>query len=152
MILGILFSLIGLGLLVSLIFNVAILALPFFVALSAGRLAFASGAVVLGAIAIGLLAGVATLALGQVILAFSRSTTLRLFVALVFVGPAAYAGYHVVLGLSRIGGAHGLWQPVLAGIGAIAVGAAALARLLTPLVPAPVMIGAAPAGASRRTA
>jgi hypothetical protein len=151
MILGILFSLVGIGLLVGLIFNVAILALPFFIALSAGRLAFASGGGILGAIAIALLAGVATLALGQVILALSRSTSLRLAVALVFVGPAAYAGYHVVLGLSRIGGVHGVWQPVLAGVGAIAVGAAALARLLTPLVPAPVLIGVAPAAASRRT-
>jgi hypothetical protein len=149
MILGILFSLVGLGVLVALMFNLAIFALPLFAAVTAGRLAFGWGAGVLGAIAVGFIVGAATLALGQLILALHRSATLRLIVSLLFVGPAAYAGYHLVLGLSRIGGAHGVWQPVFAGIGAAAVATAALARLLTPLVPAPTIIGTLP-GASAR--
>ncbi len=34
-----------------------------------------------------------------------------------FVVPAAFAGSQIVLGLGRISGAHGLWQPIFAGIG-----------------------------------
>ncbi len=66
----------------------------------------------------------------------TRSTALRLVIALAFAAPAAFAGYHVVLGLSRIGGAQGLWQPIFAGIGAVIIAGAALMRLSTPIIPA----------------
>jgi len=38
-------------------------------------------------------------------------------VGALFVAPAAFAGCQVVLCLGRISGAHGLWQPIFAGIG-----------------------------------
>lgn len=133
MILGVIFSLTGIGLLIALMFNMAIYALPLFSAVSVGRLAFASGAGWLGAVVVGLLAGVLTLRLGQFVLASTRSGLVRLGIALVFVLPAAFAGYHVVIGLSRIGGAHGLWQSVFATVGAVFIAGAALARLATPM-------------------
>jgi hypothetical protein len=135
MVLGIIFSLLGIGALVALMFNMAILALPLFAATAAGRFAYDTGAGVLGAIVVGLAAGAAALGAGQVILLVTRSTLMRLAVALAFTAPAAFAGYHLVLGLSQIDGAHGAWQQIFASIGAIVIAGAALARLATPVIP-----------------
>ncbi len=65
----------------------------------------------------------------------TRSTVVRLGVALAFIAPAAFAGYHLVFGLSHIGGAHGVWQHIFAGIGSLAIGVAALMRLAAPIIP-----------------
>ena len=133
MILGVIFSLTGIGLLIALMFNMAIYALPLCAAVTAGRLAYASGAGWLGAILVGLLAGVLTLGVGQLVLGVTKSNLVRLLIAVAFAAPAAFAGYHVVLGLSHIGGAHGVWQTVFAGIGAVIIAGAALMRLTTPI-------------------
>jgi hypothetical protein len=142
MILGVLFSLAGIGLFVLATINLAVFALPAFVGAELGILAYRGGAGLPGAIAVGLIAGVATLVVGQIVFARSRNPALRLAVAAVFTVPAAIAGYHLVLGLSRIGGAHGAWQTVFAGLGALAIGGAALQRLLAPVGDGPVLIGA----------
>jgi len=135
MVLGIIFSLLGIGLLIALMFQMAIFALSLFIGVTAGRFAFQTGAGVVGAIAVGLVAAVAAFGIARLVLAASRSTALRLAIAAAFAAPAAFAGYHVVLGLSRIGGAHGLWQPIFAGIGAVVIAGAALAQLATPIIP-----------------
>ena len=96
MILGVIFSLTGIGLLIALMFNMAIYALPLFSAVTAGRLAYANGAGWLGAILVGLLAGLLTLGVGQLILGVTRSNLVRLVIAVTFAAPAAFAGYHVV--------------------------------------------------------
>ena len=111
MVLGVVFSLLGIGMLVALMFNIAILAMPLFVAVAAGRFAYDTGAGALSAIAVGLA------------------------VAIAFTAPAVFAGYHLVFGLSHIGGAHGLWQQIFATIGSVAIGMAALMRLATPVIP-----------------
>ena len=135
MILGVIFSLSGIGLLIALMFDMAMFALPLFAGMTAGRFAFDTGAGWLGALLVGLVAAALTLGVAQLVLAVTRSTTIRLAIAVLFAAPAAVAGYHVVLGLSRIGGAHGLWQPVFASIGALFVAGAALTRLATPMLP-----------------
>ena len=135
MVLGVIFSLTGICLLIALMFNMAIFALPLFAGVAAGRFAYDTGAGWLGAIMIGLVAAVLTLGVGQLFLAVTRSNVLRLAIAVAFAAPAAFAGYHVVLGLSRIGGAHGIWQPIFAGIGAVIIAGAALTRLATPIIP-----------------
>ena len=135
MILGVLFSLTGICLLIALIFNIAIYALPLFAGVTAGRFAYDTGAGWLGAILIGLVAAIATLGVGQLILAVTKAHLLRLAIAVALAAPAAFAGYHVVLGLSRIGGAYGVWQPVFAGLGGLIVACTALMRLATPIVP-----------------
>ena len=135
MILGVIISLAGVCLLIALMFQMAVFALPLFAGVSAGRLAYETGAGWLGAILLGLLGALLTLGIGQLFLAITKSTALRLAVMLVFATPAAFAGYHVVLGLTRIGGAHGAWQVVFAAIGAVAIASAALVRLSTPLIP-----------------
>ena len=133
--LGVIFSLLGIGMLIALMFQMAIFALPLFVGVSAGRFAYGAGAGALGAILLGAVAA-AALGIAQLVLVMTRSTALRLLIALAFTAPAAFAGYHLVLGLSRIGGAQGLWQPIFAGIGAVIIAGAALMRLSTPIIPA----------------
>jgi hypothetical protein len=135
MVLGVVFRLLGIGMVVALMFHMAILALPLSVAVVAGRFAYETGAGALGAIAVGMVAGVAALGVGQTILLMTRSPVVRLAIALTFMAPAAFAGYHRVLGLSHIGGAHGAWQQVFASVGAVGIGVAALIRLATPIIP-----------------
>ena len=135
MVLGVVFSLLGIGMLVALMFNMAILALPLFVAVAPGRFADDTGAGALGAIALGLVAGAAALGVGQLVLVMTRSAIVRLVVALAFTAPAAFAGYHLLLGLSHIGGAHGVWQQIFAAVGSVVIGVAALMRLATPIIP-----------------
>ena len=137
MIVGVIVSLTGICLLIALMFNMAIFAMPLFAGVTAGRFAYDTGAGWLGAIIVGLLAAALTFGLGQLIFGFTKSNALRLAVAIAFAAPAAFAGYHVVLGLSRIGGAHGVWQPIFAVIGAVIIAIAALMRLATPLGEAP---------------
>lgn len=108
MVLGVIFSLLGIGMLIAPMFNMAILALPLFAAVTAGRFAYDIGAGALGAVLAGFVAGAAALVVGQAVLLMTRSTAVRLVVALAFTAPAAFAGYHLVLGLSHIGGAHGV--------------------------------------------
>ncbi len=135
MVLGVVFSLLGIGMLVALMFHMAILALPLFVAVVAGRFAYETGAGALGAIAVGMVAGAAALGVGQTILLMTRSPVVRLAIALTFMVPAAFAGYHLVLGLAHIGGARGAWQQVSAAVGAVGIGVAAMMRLATPIIP-----------------
>ena len=136
MVLGVIFSLLGIGMLIALMFQMAIFALPLFVGVTAGRFAYETGGGALGAVLVGAIAAAAALGTAQLVLVMTRSTALRLVIALAFAAPAAFAGYHVVLGLSRIGGAQGLWQPIFAGIGAVIIAGAALMRLSTPIIPA----------------
>ena len=107
MILGLIFSLTGVCVLIALIFNMAIYALPLFAGLPVGRLAYDTGAGWLGAILVGLVAGVLTLGVGKFGIAVTRSNIIRLAIVVAFTAPAAIARYHVVLDLSRIGGAQG---------------------------------------------
>ncbi len=135
MVLGVIFSLVGIGILIAIMFQMAIFALPLFIAVTAGRSAYETGTGVMGAIIIGLIAAIVAFGVAQLILATTSSTALRIIIAAAFAAPAAFAGYHVVLGLSHIGGAHGAWQPIFAGVGAIIIAGAALARLATPIIP-----------------
>ncbi|MGY3367748.1 hypothetical protein ACVWZL_004873 [Bradyrhizobium sp. GM2.4] len=96
-------------------------ALPFFVALSIGTLAFRDGAGVFGALLIGVASGALTLAAGRVDVAFSRSLALRVAIATVFAAPAAIAGYHVVFALSQIGVPSSAWRHVFACFGAACI-------------------------------
>jgi hypothetical protein len=79
--LGILLNVAGIGLFCWLIFTLAVHALPFFVAVSAGMMALHSGAGALGAPLVGIAAGGMALAVGQVAFAMARSVILRAIIA-----------------------------------------------------------------------
>lgn len=74
-------TILGLGFICWLLFSLAVYALPFFAAVTAGMWAYGTGAGVLGAFAVGLVAGVATFVGGQILFGAIRSTTLRVALA-----------------------------------------------------------------------
>ena len=129
LVLGIIFSFFILGALLCLLFTLAIYALPFFVAVTAGMAAFHSGAGVIGAILIAAFVGVATLAIGQIVFAIVRSPAIRATVALLYAVPASIAGYSATHGLAELSMPSTTWRMIFAVIGAICVGCTAFARL-----------------------
>ena len=128
-IVGLGLSILGLGFFCWLIFTLAVYALPFFVSLTAGLAAFHSGSGVIGALVVGVLAGGATLAIGQIIFATVRMPLIRAAIALLYAVPAVIAGYHATLGLAGIGVPSAGWRQAFAIVGAILVGATAVARM-----------------------
>jgi hypothetical protein len=112
-----------------LLFALASLALPLFVAVVAGQAAWHGGAGLVGAFVVGVLTGGATLFVGQFLLATLRGTGSRLAVALLFAAPAALAGFSAARGTAAMGGAATGWQIFLGLIGGACVSATALARL-----------------------
>jgi hypothetical protein len=116
-----------------LLFSLASLALPLFVAVAVGRVAWQSGAGLFGAFAIGVLAGGASLFAGQFLFATLRSLPSRLSIALIFASPAAIAGYGAGHGLAAIGGGSAFWQLTLGAGAGLFVALAAAARLAAGL-------------------
>ncbi len=138
-IIGIVLSVFGLGFFCWLLFTLAIYALPFFAGLTAGLAAFHSGSGVIGAFAVGTLAGTATLAVGQIAFATARTLHIRAVIGLLYAVPAAVAGYHATLGLAHIGIPSEGWRAAFAVLGAILIGGTAWARmtLFVPSAPEP---------------
>ena len=129
MTLGIVVSLFGLGTALVLLFTLAIYAVPFFVGLTVGMWAFETGAGVIGAVLVGLVAGVVALFAAQMLFASVRSLALRAVIALLFAAPASVAGYHAVLGISALLVPSEAWRHVFAAIGGLAVGVSAAVQL-----------------------
>lgn len=138
--LGILLGLAAIALFCWLLFTLAVFALPFFAAVSAGTWACHTGAGCLGAIVVGLIAGGITLGISQVLLVIVRPMWARLLIALAFVVPAVFAGYHATYGIAKLAMPSETWQIVFSIIGAIAIGITTLLRVA----------GMAAAGASSR--
>lgn len=128
-VIGLILGIFGIGFFCWLLFTLAVYALPFFASVTAGLAAFHSGAGVIGAIVVGIVAGVATLGAGQVAFAVTRSPLIRAAVALLFAAPAAVADYHATLALARIGVPSQGWREAFAIIGAILVGGTAWGRM-----------------------
>jgi hypothetical protein len=141
--LGLVLNTVGIGLFCWLIFMLAVYALPFFVAVSAGMMAFHSGAGFLGAPLAGIAAGGVTLAVGQNAFAIARFPILRAAIAGVFAVPAAVAGYHVVFAMSRLGIPSLAWREVFACLGAVFIGGTAWTRLTAFAEPRPLEPGRA---------
>ncbi len=129
LIIGLIFSVFGIGFLCWLMFTLAVYALPFYAGLSAAFAAYHSGAGVIGAVIVGFLAGAATLLVGQLAFASMPSPLIRGLIALVFAAPATVAGFYMTLGLYRIGVPSHMWSDVFAVIGAICVGSTAFVRM-----------------------
>ena len=126
---GLILNALGIGLFCWLIFELAVYALPFFTAVTAGMMAFHSGAGLVGALLAGVATATLTLTLGQFAMAISTSMILRAVVAAAFAIPAGIVGYQVTHGLAKIGGPSLLWQEVFACFGALFVGVTAGLRI-----------------------
>ncbi len=98
---SVLASIAAIGVICCLLFYLAVYALPLFAGVTAGVWAYGTGAGWLGGIAIGIVAGLATLLAGNLLLAFVRPLWLRLMIAAAFVAPAAIAGYHATHGIVK---------------------------------------------------
>ncbi|WP_108523010.1 hypothetical protein [Bradyrhizobium algeriense] len=138
--LGLVLNTVCLGVFCWLIFALAVYAVPFFVAVGIGISALNSGASVIGALFVGIVAGGSTLVMSQIAFAMTRSTILRAGIGAIFSVPAAIAGYHVVLAMSQLGAPSLAWREIFACLGAVSVGATAWMRLTLfaesrPLVP-----------------
>jgi hypothetical protein len=134
---GIIASFAALGALCWVLFNLAVFALPFFAGVSAGMAALHPGAGPVGAFAIGILAGAATLVAGQFAVTLLPSPLLRGGVALLFAAPAAFAGYHASHGIAAMTMPSEAWRQAFAVMGSLIVGITALVRVSQPLLPSP---------------
>lgn len=128
--LGILLSVAGIGFFCWLLFTLAVYALPFFAGMTAALWAYDSGAGPIGALLIGAFAAGLTVGLGQLIFTTVRSVWVRFAIALAFAAPAAVAGYHATLGLTRLTMPSEGWQIAFSVLGAIAIGATAWTRMV----------------------
>ena len=129
MIISTILSLLGLGVICWVLFNLAVYALPFFVAVTVGHTLYTSEFGLMGAIAAAFIGGAATLIFGQIAFATIRSTPIRLALGAFYALPAGIAGFHAIKGLSGMGGANETWTLVFAGIGALIVGVTAWVRV-----------------------
>ncbi len=128
-ILAILAALAAIGLLCWLLFTLAVFALPAFIGVTAGAWAHGTGAGIVGAILIGVVAAAATFAAGQLLITFARPMWLKLVVAVIFVAPAAIAGFHATHGIVKHLMPSDAWQITFSVIGAVAVGITAFVRV-----------------------
>jgi hypothetical protein len=128
-VIAIVLSVFGLGFLCWLLFTLAVYALPFFIAVTAGLWAYHSGAGALGAVIVAILAGASTFVVGQAAFTATRSPVIRGAIALLFAVPAAIAGYHATFALAGIGLSGEGWRVAFGVIGALFVGGTAWARL-----------------------
>ena len=129
LIVGLALSVCGIGFFCWLLFTLAVYALPIFAALTAGLAAYHSGAGVIGAVIVAIVAGGVTLTIGQIAFATVRSPLIRGAIGLLYAVPAAIAGYSATLGLGQVCIPSEVWRVTFAVIGAIAVGGTAWARM-----------------------
>ena len=128
-ILSILLSIAAIGFFCWLLFTLAVFALPFFAGVSTGLWAYHTGAGWLSVIVVGLLGAALTLGIGQFLLIVVQPLWARLLIALVFVAPAAIAGYHATHGIVKHTMPSEAWQIVFSIVGAVAVGTTAFMRV-----------------------
>lgn len=112
-----------------LLFTLAVFALPFFAGVAAGMWSYDTDAGWLGAVLVAALAAGLTLGVGQILLVFIRPLWARTAIALAFVIPAAFAGYHAVHGLVKHTMPSEGWQIAFSILGAIAIGTTAFFRI-----------------------
>lgn len=139
-ILAMLASLAAIGLLCWLLFTLSVFALPAFVAVTTGVWAHGTGAGIPGALLVGAMAAVITLAAGHLLISFVRPMWLKLIVASAFVAPAAIAGFHATHGIVKHLMPSDAWQITFSVVGAVASGITAFVRV-AGMVAAPVPSG-----------
>lgn len=117
-----------------LIFNFSVYALPFFVGITAATLAHDSGAGMIGAGLVGIVAGGLCFGIGRFAFSAAKSMTGRIAVIAVFVAPAAIAGYFSTYGIAQLCTPTEGWRQVFSVIGGGIIAAVAFGRL-TALAP-----------------
>lgn len=130
----------GVGLVIGLCliaYTLAIYAVPFMLGLTAARFAYATGSGFIGAGLFSIFAGVVVYCGLVFLFTVLRQPLLRLAIALVFAGPAAFAGYELVYGITRESVTSEIWRQLFCITGGVFVGMSALMRLIgAPEIPA----------------
>lgn len=129
MVVSLLFAVAGIGVLSALMFKAAIYALPVVTGIWVLQRGLATGLGGPASIGCAIAVGALIYAAGHLVFERSRSTQLRLIVAVLFVVPAVLAGYSLTLGLLGVAISCTLWAEELGALGGLAVGAAAFVRL-----------------------
>ena len=120
------------GLLCVVAYRLATYALPFMLGLAAARSAYGTGSGLIGAGIVGLVAGVISVCLLRFLFFKLHVPILRGLVLVIFVVPAAIAGYQLVFGVTRGAIPSEIWRQIFCGMGGLVVGLSALARLVPP--------------------
>jgi len=128
--LGILASVAGIGFFCWLLFTLAVYALPFLAGVTVGLWAYDTGAGPIGGVLIGAFAAGVTWGAAQFIFTSVRSVWIRLAIALAFAAPAAVAGYHATLGLTKLTMPSEGWQIAFSVVAASAKSTTAWTRLV----------------------
>ncbi|WP_175501167.1 hypothetical protein [Poseidonocella pacifica] len=124
-----LFTVVGLGALCWLVFNLAVYALPFAVGLTTGLYLHEAGQGVLLSLIAGLFVGGFITALGEFAFDRIRWPPLKLAVGLIYAIPAGIAGFHAAKGLAEFGSAGAGTTTFLSWLGALIIGGTAWARV-----------------------
>ncbi|WP_422060841.1 hypothetical protein [Sphingopyxis sp.] len=115
-----------------LMFRLATLALPVYVAIAAAFLLRDADYGYVSAIAAGLLAGAAIWFVANAFLAIARSPLLRLAIAALFAVPAGFAGYQLAYSVAELASADGAMLLGVSLAGAVATAAASWSSLSGP--------------------
>ena len=133
MLILILLGVVMIGALCTLAYMLATYALPFMVGLTAARFAYDTGAGLIGAGFVGLVAAVAAFGVLVFLFCTLRSPVLRFIIILAFVLPSAVAGYYLVHGIAREAVPSEVWRQIFCVIGGIAIGISTWLRLASPV-------------------
>ncbi|MEL6997667.1 MAG: hypothetical protein AAFP68_05345 [Pseudomonadota bacterium] len=124
-------SILGLGLMVYVLFALAVYALPAFVGVSVGMYVYDTEAGVIAALVAGMFAAVFTYLIGKIVFAKVQSIPIRLAIGALFAAPAGVAGFSAIKGLSQIGGASEGWTLAFAIVGGIVTAGTAWVRIVS---------------------
>src|SRR3546814_10520163 len=113
-----------------LLFNLAAYALPLYAGLGVCISLLHQGDGFLTSISAGFLVGIATLVVGQLLFDFVRSPTLQTAIAILFVIPAAFAGYQLVYGIAGFAISSGITLTLLSVVGGGFIGSSAWKQLV----------------------
>jgi len=137
MIIAIIACVVLIGMLCMLFFTLASYALPFMLGLEIARFAYHAGSGLLGAVLVGIVAGMLVFGLAFLLLGIVRSPVLQIAVALIYTVPAVVAGYALVYGITREYVPSDIWRQLFCVLGGLLVGFSALLRLMAAAGPDP---------------
>ena len=125
-------SMVLIGALCVLAYRLTVYALPMMLGFETARIAYLTGAGMIGAIPIGFIAGALAYGLLSILYVSVRSPAARIAIGLMFSLPAAAAGYALISGISAYTVPSEHWRVMFCILGGLLVGSAAFARLSVP--------------------
>jgi hypothetical protein len=120
------------GTLCVLAYRFAVHALPIVLSFQVAHIAYGTGAGLIGAGIVGLVAGAMAFGLLSAVFVSVKSPIVRVIIGLIFALPAAGAGYALMSGISASAVPSEIWRQIFCIIGAVLVGSAAFTRLAVP--------------------